>query len=162
MYYSDLADLIRQKMSEKNFSTYDIARRSGNKINANTITRILNGNINEAKLSTLAAIAEALEMSVEDVVRVSQGKSIGQNIYEQLAEHFNADDLDVTEWQFLMANMNDMIHAFREGKKQFEQQIHERFQQQQSKVAATITPAVDRAEVQKMIDEVPVKVKKAG
>lgn len=64
MYYKDLGDLLRQKMAEKKYSTYDIARESGGKINANTITRIMNGDIGEAKLSTLEAIATALEMSI--------------------------------------------------------------------------------------------------
>lgn len=111
MDYKDLAGLLRSKMTEDNLSTYEIARRSGGKINANTITRILNGDVREAKLSTLEAIATALEMPVNDVVNAAQGKT--GDIYETYAERFDAADLSKSEWQYLENFFREHIDHYR-------------------------------------------------
>lgn len=101
MQYSGLAEFLKAKMAEQHLSTYDIARMSGDKINPNTITRILNGNIIEAKLSTIEAIAEAFKMPIEDVVRIARGLPSTPTRFEIYAETFDAGDLSEDEWNFL-------------------------------------------------------------
>jgi len=81
-------------MAEKNFSTYEIARRSKDKINANTITRILNGEIKEARLSTLGAIAEGLDVPIMEIVRVATEMHEPTNRRELLIESFGGETLD--------------------------------------------------------------------
>lgn len=101
MQQSYLADFLRRKMEDGNLSTYEIARRSGGRINANTITRIVNGDIKEARLSTLEAIAVALEMSVEDVVRIERGLPERPSRFEMYAETFSGQDLTEEDWRVL-------------------------------------------------------------
>lgn len=113
MYYKDLGDLLRQKMAEKKFSTYDVARESGGRINANTITRIMNGDIGEAKLSTLEAIAIAFDMSIEDVTLAARGIERRPQRFEIYADRFDAHDLSDSEWQLLEVYFNDHVKAWK-------------------------------------------------
>lgn len=98
--YADLADYIRNVMAERNLSTYAVARGSGNVINANTITRILNGDIKEAKLSTLEAIAKGLGVPAIELFRIAHlGKKKAQAQKREIwieafgGEHLPANDV---------------------------------------------------------------------
>lgn len=93
--YADLAEYIRIVMVEKNLSTYAIARNSGDLINANTITRILNGDIKEAKLSTLEAIAKGLGIPAIELFRVAHfgKKKAHEQKREIWLEAFGGEDL---------------------------------------------------------------------
>lgn len=107
-------------MTENNFSTYDIARASGNKINANTITRILNGDIQETRLSTLDAISVAFKVPLEDVVRAARGiVRSGDERYAIYAERFDADDLSTSEWEILEHYFRSQVDRFRKEKEAF-------------------------------------------
>jgi transcriptional regulator with XRE-family HTH domain len=113
MEQSGLAGFIKEKMTERHLSTYDIARLSGERINANTITRILNGDIKEAKLSTLEAISIAFEMPIGDLVRISMGKSPKPSRFEIYAETFDAGDISEDEWSFLENYFRHHVDEFR-------------------------------------------------
>lgn len=102
-----LAKFIHEKMIEKNLSTYDVARRSKDKINANTITRILNGDIKEARLSTLGAIAEGLDVPIIEIVRVATELHEPTNRRELLIESFGGETLD----EKYVAAIEDAIEA---------------------------------------------------
>lgn len=112
-------------MSENNFSTYDIARMSGNAINANTITRILNGDIQEAKLSTLEAISTAFSMPIDEIVRVVRGEDPKPTRFKIYAERFDGGDLSDTEWQLLETYFNDHVQKWKAAKEQREKDIEE-------------------------------------
>jgi|GEM_PF-5636452 len=121
MYYMALADLVRAKMSEKNFSTYDIARAAeaaGHKINANTITRILNGNINEPTHTTLRAIAAAFDMPFDDFLRKAEhGLDAMPTAFDIYAGRFDADDLTEAEWTLLESVFRNQVDQYRQTKK---------------------------------------------
>lgn len=68
-HYNSLAELIREKMKEKNLSTLGIARNSGNEVSASTITKILNGEVRSNSVRTLNAIARGLGISETLVIQ---------------------------------------------------------------------------------------------
>lgn len=115
MYYNNLADFIRSKMAEKKLSTYEVARESGNAINANTITRILNGDIKEAKLTTLQAIAKGLGVPEIDIFRVARGMppETPKERLKLLAETFAGQGLTDEDWE----EVDAMLYVLVEQKK---------------------------------------------
>lgn len=56
----DLADYVRERMAEKNLSTYDIQKASGNRITAATVTKIINRDIRSNGIETLTGLAADL------------------------------------------------------------------------------------------------------
>lgn len=141
-----LADFIREKMKEQNLSSYDVARRSKGRITAGTVLKILNQDVRSSSIETIQALAVGLNVPEEDLLRIARGLPIDKDdtIYQRLAEHFNAHDLDVTVWQFLLANLNDMITAFRHGRATHDKQIRE-MPEAPAPVVATITPGKRKA-----------------
>jgi transcriptional regulator with XRE-family HTH domain len=116
--YKGIADFLHQRMKAERLSTYDIARLSGNRINANTITRILNRNVHEIKLSTLEAIAVAFKAPIEDIVRVAFGRDENPQWMQVYAERLDGEGLEPNEWQFLEQIFRDQVQrykAFRNG-----------------------------------------------
>ena|SRR5690606_10013253 len=120
MSYKNLDEIVRDRMSELSLSTYDVARRSGDKINANTITRILNGDVKEAKLSTLEAIATALELPLDDLIRAALGREAPPERFKIYAERFDGEDLSETEWQYLERYFHDAVAVYKQHRKRLE------------------------------------------
>ena len=65
-----LYEALRQLKSEKNLSTNQIAARSG--IPASTISRILSGQTDSPNLQTIAAIVNAMEGSLDEIVGIKE------------------------------------------------------------------------------------------
>lgn len=76
MSAEDLANFLRRRMGELRLNNSDIAVRA--KIARQTWYRLLNAEIEEAKLSTLARLADALGLHVMSLLKVYyQGKPLG-------------------------------------------------------------------------------------
>jgi DNA-binding Xre family transcriptional regulator len=59
-------DLIRAKLGEKSMTLADLSAKTG--ITAGTLSFIQRGKVNDIKLSTLKAIANALEIDIRDLL----------------------------------------------------------------------------------------------
>lgn len=60
-------------MEEKNLSTYDVARRSGNLITHQTVWSLLNAQGKDVKVGTLKALAKGLGVSEDEIFAVARG-----------------------------------------------------------------------------------------
>lgn len=77
MSAEDLACFLRRRMGELRLRNSDVANRA--KIARQTWYRLLNAEIEEAKLSTLARLADALGLHVMSLLKVYyHGRSLGQ------------------------------------------------------------------------------------
>ncbi len=119
---SELADFIRAKMKEKNLSTYDVARKSGNRISATAISKILSGDVAASSVKTLSHIAAGLGIRDQDIFQVAAGKGDRPLHFQIYAERFDAEDISDSEWQFIETNINDYVEKFR----LFKQEMRER------------------------------------
>lgn len=68
-----LAAYVREKMTEKNLSTYDVARRSGGLITHQTVWSVLNAQGKDIKVGTLTALAKGLGVPEEEIFNVARG-----------------------------------------------------------------------------------------
>lgn len=68
MSAEDLALFLRKKMGEQCTTNTEMVRRTG--ISRRTWYRLLNSDIEEAKLSTLIKLANALNVSVTQIVQI--------------------------------------------------------------------------------------------
>ena len=71
-----LATYVRQKMDEKNLSTYEVERRSGGDITHGSVWNILNQRVTDVKARTLRALAKGLGVSEDELFAVARGKSL--------------------------------------------------------------------------------------
>jgi transcriptional regulator with XRE-family HTH domain len=69
-----LAAYVRQKMDEKNLSTYEVERRSGGDITHGSVWNILNQRVADVKAGTLRALAKGLGVSEDEIFAVARGK----------------------------------------------------------------------------------------
>lgn len=123
----DLAEFVRAVMNEKELSTYDVQKASGNKITAATVTKIVNGEIKKSGVATLEALAKGLGEPPEDVIRIARGLSPqdATNRFEIYAERFDAHDVSESEWQYLELFFKDQVDRFRNEKIQHRRMIEQ-------------------------------------
>jgi transcriptional regulator with XRE-family HTH domain len=135
-----LAEFVAEQLRLKNLSTYDVARRSGNKINAATVNKIMNGEIRSSGVKTLDALADGLGVNRREVYNAARG--IDNDMPERFqtyAERFDAGDLTHDEWSFLEMIFADDIRHFRQQRERMKV-IDLDAAKAEGKVAATITP----------------------
>lgn len=75
--YSPLAALLRRRMAElNNLSTYEVARRAGNRVSNGTVWNIINDRVRDVKKDTLRTLAHALGLPEEEVFAADRGKKL--------------------------------------------------------------------------------------
>lgn len=109
----DLADYVREKMAEKNLSTYDIQRASGNRITAPTVTKIINRDIRSSGIETLAGLAAGLGVSADEVINIARGMTAKPTRFEIYADRFDAHDLSNSEWEMLETYFRDHVETWK-------------------------------------------------
>lgn len=148
----DLSDFVRSQMAEKNISTYDIQRASGNTISAGTVTKIVNRDVRSNSIETLVGLAKGLGVPADDVIRIARGLSTDRaSRFEIYAETFDAHDLSESEWQMLETYFNDHVKTWQKFQKERTSPPVE--QRSLAPVVARIEPGKPtKQDVQRMID----------
>lgn len=151
----DLADFVRERMAEKNLSTYDVQKASGNQISAATVTKIINRDIRSNGIETLTALAAGLGESADELINIARGLSARPSRFEIYADRFDAHDLSESEWQMLELHFNDYVKTWQKFQKE---RLAGAFVPPTTKplapVVATITPGEKPVEVvRRMINE---------
>lgn len=94
MSAEDLALFLRHKMGEQRTNNIDIVRRSN--ISRRTWYRLLNADIEEAKLSTLIKLANTLDTGVTQLLEVYfEGSPLSKHVNKPRSEIINPN-LDIT------------------------------------------------------------------
>lgn len=115
----DLSDFVRNQMIEKNISTYDIQRASGNTVSAGTVTKIVNRDVRSNSIETLVGLAKGLGVPADDVIRIARGLSTQRaSRFEIYAETFDAHDLSDSEWEMLETYFNDHVKTWQKFQKE--------------------------------------------
>lgn len=112
---ADLADFVRQTMLEKDLSTYDVAKRSKQRITAATVTKILNRDIKSSGVETLAGLADGLGVPADTIFRLVRGypAEAPTKAFDIYAERFDAQDLSKSEWQYLENFFKEHVDHYR-------------------------------------------------
>lgn len=97
---TELAEYVREILSRKGLSTYDVQRASGGNITAATVTKILSREIKTSSLKTLSALAKGLGEPETAIFRVARGlpPETSSDRMEILAETFDGRELSETDW----------------------------------------------------------------
>ena len=113
--YGALAELVRQRMAELGLSTYEVARRSGNRISNSTVWNIVNDRVAEVKATTLRALARALAVPEEEIFSTAHGKGLSESTANErrLVLCFRELPHDKQEDLLLLANALHRKHGIR-------------------------------------------------
>jgi transcriptional regulator with XRE-family HTH domain len=97
---TELADYVKEILTRKGLSTYDVQRASGAGITAATVTKILNREIKTSSLKTLSALAKGLGEPETAIFRVARGlpAETSSDRMEILAEAFDGKGLSEADW----------------------------------------------------------------
>lgn len=148
----DLADFVRERMAEKNLSTYDVQKASGNQISAATVTKIINRDIRSNGIETLTALASGLGESADTLINIARGLSARPSRFEIYADRFDAHDLSESEWQMLEVHFNDYVKTWQNFQRK--RLTPPPMDKPLAQVVARIEPGnVTKADVRRMIDQ---------
>lgn len=90
---NEIAKFVAQVMREKKLSTYEVQRRSGNRINQSYISRIRNGENQNPSPEKLKALARGLEVTEEEIFSIIRGglpssQNIANEQFQNLSQIF--------------------------------------------------------------------------
>lgn len=116
---SYLPELVAGELKRQNISSYDVAKRAGNRISAATVTKIINREIKSSSVDTLDALALGLGIDRHDVYNAARGIDNDMPArFQTYAARFDAADVSEDEWQFLETIFKDSVDRFRQQREQ--------------------------------------------
>jgi transcriptional regulator with XRE-family HTH domain len=78
-----ITEVVRRRMDSEGWSTYDVARQSGDEITHATVWSIKEGRVKSIKIQTLHSLAKGLKIPVSELIGLAEGKDDGPDASEQ-------------------------------------------------------------------------------
>jgi transcriptional regulator with XRE-family HTH domain len=78
-----LGEMVARIMDSKNLSSFDVERRSGNKINQSYVIKIKNGRVKNPSDEKKQALADGLGVTFEEVSAAARGIKLEASTFEE-------------------------------------------------------------------------------